>query len=95
MTGPALAGPVVWGGGGRGTAIRSWGLWRGFDLLLLHRRRWQPGFPAAKYVYVRRGGNIPSFEPLYLGPFPVLDYGSKVFCQAVSGKEESVSSRDR
>jgi hypothetical protein len=48
---------------------------------------------AAKYVYVRRGGTIASFEPLYLGPFPVLDYrGPKVFRNAMSGKEESVSS---
>jgi len=46
---------------------------------------------AAQFVYVRRGGTIPPLEPLYLGPYQVLDNGPKVFRIAVGGKTEVVS----
>ncbi len=46
---------------------------------------------AAKFVYVRRGGVVPPLEPLYLGPYQVLDNGPKVFCLAIGGRAESVS----
>jgi hypothetical protein len=46
---------------------------------------------AAKFVYIRRGGVVPPLEPLYLGPYQVLDNGPKVFNIAVGGREERVS----
>ncbi len=46
---------------------------------------------AAKFVYVRRGGVVPPLEPLYLGPYQVLDNGPKVFRLAIGGRAESVS----
>jgi hypothetical protein len=45
----------------------------------------------AKFVYVRRGCVVPPLEPLYLGPYQVLDNGPKVFCLAIGGRAESVS----
>ncbi len=45
----------------------------------------------AKFVYVRRGGVVPPLEPLYLGPYQVLDNGPKVFRLAIGGRAESVS----
>jgi hypothetical protein len=51
-TGPAMAGPALSGPAMAGPAVREEevqpsgpGLRRGFDLLLLHRRRWRPDLP--------------------------------------------------
>ena len=46
---------------------------------------------AAKFVYVQRGGVVPPLEPLYLGPYQVLDNGPKVFRLAIGGRAESIS----
>jgi hypothetical protein len=46
---------------------------------------------AAKFVYIRRGGVVPPLEPLYLGPYQVLDNWPKVFRLAIVGRAESVS----
>ncbi len=45
----------------------------------------------AKFVCVRRCGVVPPLEPLYLGPYQVLDNGPKVFRLAIGGRAESVS----
>jgi hypothetical protein len=45
----------------------------------------------AKFVYVWRDGVVPPLEPLYLGPYQVLDNGPKVFRLAIGGRAESVS----
>jgi hypothetical protein len=42
-------------------------------------------------VYVRRGGVVPPLEPLYLGPYQVLDNGPKVFRLVIGDRAESVS----
>jgi hypothetical protein len=43
---------------------------------------------AAKFVYVPQGGTIPPLEPLYLGPYQVLNNVPKVFRLAKVDKEE-------
>jgi len=53
------------------------------------------GLPAAlaacTSVYVRRGGTLPPFAPLYAGPYAVLERGEKVFRLQVGDREEAVS----
>jgi hypothetical protein len=52
------------------------------------------GLPAAlaacTSVYIRRGGTLPPFAPLYAGPYPVLEWGEKVFWLQVGDREEAV-----
>ncbi len=97
MTGPTLAGPAVLGEEGQPSGPGVCGA----DSICFSSTAGDGGqtsrqpLKAAKYVYVRHSGTIPSLEPLYPRPFRVLDYGPKVFRNAISGKEESVSSRDR
>ncbi len=53
------------------------------------------GLPAAlaayTSVYIRRGGVLPPFAPLYAGPYAVLERGEKVFRLQVGDREEAVS----
>jgi hypothetical protein len=53
------------------------------------------GIPAAlatcTSVYVRRGGTLPLFAPLYTGPYTVLELGEKIFRLQVGDREEAVS----
>jgi hypothetical protein len=55
----------------------------------------QSGLPAAlaacTSVYVRRGGTLLPFAPLYAGPYAVLERGEKVFRLQVGDREEAVS----
>ena len=55
----------------------------------------QAGLPAAlaacTSVYIRRGGALPPFAPLYAGPYSVLERGEKVFRLRVGDREEVVS----
>jgi hypothetical protein len=52
----------------------------------------QSGLPAAcTSVYIRRGGTLPLFAPLYAGPYAVLKWGEKVFRLQVGDREEAVS----
>jgi hypothetical protein len=45
----------------------------------------------AKFVYIRRGGTVPSLQPLYAGPYRVLSGGDKCFTVEIGGKAEVVS----
>jgi transposase InsO family protein len=53
------------------------------------------GLPAAlaacTSVYIRRGGILPPFAPLYARPYAVLERGEKVFRLQVGDREEAVS----
>jgi hypothetical protein len=55
----------------------------------------QAGLPAAlaacTSVYIRRGGALPLFAPLYAGSYSVLERGEKVFRLQVGDREEAVS----
>ncbi len=42
-------------------------------------------------VYIRRGGVLPPFAPMYVGPYAVLERGEKVFWLQVGDREEVVS----
>ena len=46
---------------------------------------------AASYVYIRRGQVAPPLTPLYQGPYPVIEKGSKCFKIDLGGREEVVS----
>ncbi len=46
---------------------------------------------ACTSVYIRRGGTLPPFAPLYAGPYAVLERGKKVFKLQVGDREEAVS----
>jgi hypothetical protein len=52
------------------------------------------GLPAAlaacTSAYIRRGGTLPPFAPLYAGPYPVLEWGEKVFRLQVGGRQRRV-----
>jgi transposase InsO family protein len=54
------------------------------------------GLPAAlaacTSVYIRRGGVLLPFAPLYAGPYTVLERGEKVFRLQVGDREEAVAS---
>jgi cleavage and polyadenylation specificity factor subunit 1 len=45
----------------------------------------------AAFVYIRRGGTVPSLQPLYAGPYRVLSGGEKCFTVDIGGKAEVVS----
>jgi cleavage and polyadenylation specificity factor subunit 1 len=45
----------------------------------------------AEFVYIRRGGTVPSLQPLYAGPYRVISSGDKCFTVEISGKAEVVS----
>jgi hypothetical protein len=51
----------------------------------------QSGLAACTSVYIRRGGALPPFAPLYAGPYAVLERGEKVFRLQVGDREEAVS----
>jgi hypothetical protein len=42
-------------------------------------------------VYIRRGGTVPSLQPLYAGPYRVISGGDKCFTVEIGGKAEVVS----
>jgi hypothetical protein len=46
---------------------------------------------AADYVYIRRGGVVPPLQPLYLGPYRVLEKARKFFKLQIGGRTEVVS----
>jgi hypothetical protein len=39
----------------------------------------------AKFVYIRRGGTVPSLQPLYVGPYCVISGGNKSFTMEIRG----------
>ena len=45
----------------------------------------------ASHVFVRRDGHVPPLEPLYAGPYEVLERGPKVFRLRLGSKEDTVS----
>jgi hypothetical protein len=45
----------------------------------------------AKFVYICRGGTVPSLQPLYEGPYRVISGGDKCFTVEIGGKAEVVS----
>lgn len=46
---------------------------------------------SASHVFVRRDGHVPPLEPLYAGPYEVLQRGPKVFRLRLGSKEDSIS----
>jgi hypothetical protein len=44
----------------------------------------------AKFVYIRRGGTVPSLQPLYAGLYWVINDGDKCFTVEIGGKVVSI-----
>jgi hypothetical protein len=38
-------------------------------------------------VYIRRGGTVPSLQPLYAGPYRVLSGGDKCFTVNIAARQ--------
>ncbi len=45
----------------------------------------------SKFVYIPRGGTVPSLQPLYAGPYRVVSSSDKCFNMQMGGKMEVVS----
>ena len=50
-----------------------------------------PDLQSAKFVFIRHDASRSSLQPLYDGPFPVIDRSDKYFTVDISGKQDTVS----
>ncbi len=57
----------------------------------LAQSRLSAALAACRSVYIRRGGTLLPFAPLYTGPYAVLEQGEKIFRLQVGDREEPVS----